>query len=138
MYLQHILTGIPKSKYDNIKTKMKLDGLTCNDPSKISKFDDSFYKSEVITGLSVNKDGECSKPERMLSQEDEDEIYYMIKNLIEECINNTSDANFDIRPIKDDKVDGCAFCDYKDICFKKPSDIKYINNYDNEEGDTNE
>ena len=95
-------------------------------------------KSEIITGLSINKDGEWSNKNRMMSSEEQSEIYDLIKNLIEECINNTSDAQFDISPIKDDKINGCDYCNYKDICFRKPSDINYINNYEEkEEGEIN-
>ena len=139
MYLQKILTGIQKSKYDTLESKMKLDGLTTDNPSRINKFDDTFNKSQVIKGLEINKDGEWKNPNRMISSEDEEELYILIKNLIEECINKSSEAIFPINPIKDDKVNGCDFCNYKDICFRKPSDINYINNYEEkEEGETNE
>lgn len=138
MYLQHILTGIPTKKADTLKTRIKLDGITNDDPKIISKFDDSFNKSEIITGLSINKDGEWSNKKRMMSSEEQSEIYDLIKNLIEDCINKTSDAQFDISPIKDDKINGCDYCSYKDICFRKPSDINYINNYEEkEEGELN-
>ena len=134
MYLQHILTGIKRTKYDTIKNRIKLDGLTLNDAAKVSNFDDTFDKSEVIKGLSY-KDGELGSETRIITKDEEDKLYNTIKNLIERCINETSNAEFTISPIKDDKVDGCKFCSYKDICFKKADDIKYINNYTKEEGE---
>jgi len=140
MYLQKILTGIQKNKYDTLEAKMKLDGLTTDNPSIINKFDDTFNKSQVIKSLEINKDGEWKNPKRMLTANDEENLYNLIKNLIEECINKSSKGIFPINPIKDDEENGCDFCSYKDICFKKPADIKYINNYEEEKegGETNE
>ena len=79
-----------------------------------------------------------------MTYEQKDEIYNMIKNLIEECINKTSDAVFDIIPIKDKTVDGCKYCTYRDICFRRNDDIHYLTppskdeDEDEEEGDDNE
>jgi ATP-dependent helicase/DNAse subunit B len=148
MYLQHILKGLVyrnktnKNKtYEEIKSgDLKLDGLSLDDESKLREFDDSYDKSEIISGLSKKNDGEWRYPGRMISYEEEDELYKVIENLITECINNTSDGNFKINPFKDRYHNGCDYCKYRDICFRKDSDIRNVTIVDNntEEGDTDE
>lgn len=148
MYLQHILKGLVyrnktnKNKtYEEIKSDdLKLDGLSLDDESKLREFDDCYDKSEIISGLSKKNDGEWRYPGRMISYEEEDELYKVIENLITECINNTSDGNFKINPFKDRYHNGCDYCKYRDICFRKDSDIRNVTIVDNntEEGDTDE
>ena len=58
----------------------------------------------------------------------------MVNNLIKlandkvkECINDIVNAKFDINPKNiGGKNVGCEYCDYKDICFMKNEDIKYL------------
>ena len=147
MYLQHILRGLVykygKQDYDQIRFgNLKLDGLTIDDEEKISEFDSSYTSSKIITGLKKNSNDEWMYDSRILYQEEQDKLYDMIKNLIEECINKTSDAEFDISPIKDKTTDGCNYCSYRDICFRRNNDIHYLtktNDEDDiEEGDDNE
>ena len=144
MYLQHILRGliyrndgnknkdVDKIRLDNLK----LDGLTLDDEEKISEFD---TESDLISGVLKNKEGEWRYPSRIMNLKDQDDIYDIIKELIETCINNTSSGSFDIRPIRDKNVNGCDYCSYRDICYRREQDINYINKEDEqEEGDTNE
>ena len=146
MYLQHILQGLiyrnGNKDYTQLKTdSLKLDGLTLDDEDKISEFDSGYTFSKLITGLRKKQDGNWMYDSRIITYEDQDKLYDMIKNLIEECINKTSDAVFDISPIKDKTVDGCKYCTYRDICFRRNNDINYItpqndeNDEEEEEGD---
>ena len=130
MYMQHILDL--KSEFDNTKDpliektkRLKLSGITINDIDLISKFDDSCDASEVIQGLRiVKKTGEFSKSKRILSYDDRNELLELVSTLIDNTIENVCDGNFDIRPIKiTGHADGCNFCEYKDICFRKYKDF---------------
>ena len=130
MYMQHILDL--KSEFDNTKDpliektkRLKLSGITINDIDLISKFDDSCEASEVIQGLRiVKKTGEFSKSKRILSYDDRNELLELVSTLIDNTIENVCDGNFDIRPIKiTGHADGCNFCEYKDICFRKYKDF---------------
>lgn len=145
MYLQHILTGFIK-KSETLKkdinqiriNSLRLDGLTLDDENKIKQFDDSYESSQVIQSLSKKADGEWRYKNRIISYEDEDKLYEQIKELIENCINDVSEGKFEIKPINiEGKYDGCSFCSYKDICFKRPGDINY-QYIKKKEGDENE
>ena len=148
MYLQHILKGLvyrnkynKNKSYKDIKSSdLKLDGLSLDDDDKLREFDDGYDKSEIISGLLKKNDGDWRYPTRLISYDEEDELYKVIENLITDCINNTSDGDFKINPFKDKYHDGCDYCKYRDICFRRDSDIRNVTIVDDntEEGDTNE
>lgn len=134
IYVQHILdlehTYDPNKDYlEEKKKKLKLEGITFDNIDLISKFDDTYEKSNVIKSLSVTKDGTLRKLKNILSEDERKELTSLMEALIMKCIDDVSDAKFDIHPIKIEKhADGCQYCDYKDICFRKFKDfnIQYI------------
>lgn len=149
MYLQHILKGLiykseaGKSDVEKVRfNRLKLDGLTLDDKSLIKLFDSSYDNSDVITSLGITKktgDWSTNAKKRLLTYDDQEKLYKKIETLIEDCINNVADANFDIKPIYiKNKADGCNFCKYKDICYKRESDTNIIVLESNEEGDDSE
>lgn len=129
VYLQHILNL--NSKYEpnkdltkELENNLKLDGITFNNLSLISIFDDSYEKSEVIKGLKIKADGSVSKTKNIF--DDDKMLLETTKNLINECISSVCNGNFKIYPIKiENKKDGCKYCDYKDICFVKNKDFNF-------------
>ena len=144
MYLQHILPSMPKrdkKSLEEIKTTgLKLDGLTLDDKDKIKDFDDSYDKSEVIRSLETKADGEFKYKTKVITYEEQDAIYKQIKELIENCITNVFEGKYEIKPIWiKNTVDACAWCSYKDICYRRKEqyDIKYIAK-DSNGGDDNE
>ena len=65
-------------------------------------------------------------PKRILDKNEKEDLINLVETLINNCIDNVSDALFDIHPIKAEKrADGCAYCKYSDVCFKKPKDCNY-------------
>lgn len=130
MYLQHILDlghdyDIKKDFLEEKKKKLKLKGITFGDIDLISKFDDSYDKSEIITSLST-KDGEIRKTKNILNHEEKEELTNLMENLIMKAIDNVSDGMFDIKPIKIEKhADGCDYCNFKDVCYRKFKDYNY-------------
>lgn len=144
MYMQHILDL--KSEFDPTKDaieekkkRLKLSGITINDIDLIKGFDDSYEKSEVIQGLRiVQKTGEFSKSKKIMDKDTRDELLVLVESIINNTIDSVCDGKFDISPIKIAKVaDGCDFCEYKDICFRKYKDfnIKELPKKQKEEGD---
>ena len=132
MYLQHILEGLVYKKdnktYEQTKIdRLKLDGLTLDDMSKLDKTLIIDKKEKLIKGIQIKLDGTYQYPQNIITYEDQDKIYDMIKNLLEDCINNTVDGKYDIAPIKDKNVNGCDYCSYKDICYVKADNYNYIN-----------
>ncbi len=134
MYLQHILEGLvyresPKTTYESTKQKRLIfDGITIDDRDLVSSFVSDYPKCNLLKGYSYNEEKEkYSYTNRVITYEEEDKLYKTIKDLFETCINNTLNARFDIKPIKDKNVDGCKYCSYKDICFVRDENINYLN-----------
>ena len=131
IYLQHILTGnnrkvVNKTSNELRISELKLDGLTLNDESIISKFDSSYEKSNVIKSLKKSKTNELTKS-ITYSYDDKNNLKELIKDLITNCINDVYDSKFDISPIKiPNKEDACRWCNFKDVCFRKTSDYRII------------
>ena len=130
MYLQHILDlnqdyDIKKDYLDEKRKRLKLKGITFRDINLISKFDDTYEKSEVIASLSV-KDGEIKKLKNILDEGEKEELMNLMERLIMNAVDKVSDASFDINPIKIDKqFDGCDYCNFKDVCYRKFKDYNY-------------
>lgn len=128
IYIQHILDldNVYSPTKDPIlekKNNLKLEGITFDSIDLISKFDDTYEKSNIIRSLFV-KDGEIKKTKNILSLEERDALCELMEELIMNCIDDVSDAKFDIKPIKIDKhADGCQYCDFKDVCFRKFKDF---------------
>lgn len=143
IYVQHILDldkvyDPNKDVIEEKKKKLKLEGITFNNIDVISKFDDTYSKSSIIKSLSVTKDGSLKKNKNLFTEDERDELKSLMENLIMNCIDNVSKAKFDIHPIKIDKhADGCDFCEYKDICFRKFKDFN-IQFVKQKRGDDNE
>jgi len=144
LYLQHILNldmkyEPNKEAISEKKKKLKLDGITFNNEQAISLFDDTYEKSEVIQSMKVTKSyGGIKNTNRILDVSARDEIQEMIEGLIVNCIDKVVEAKFDIKPIDIDygKVNGCKFCEYRDICYRRLSDFnKVIANKGDEENE---
>lgn len=72
------------------------------------------------------KDGEIKKTKNILNLDDRSELMELMENLIYKAIDNVSDGIFDIKPIKIDKhADGCQYCNFKDVCYRKFKDYNY-------------
>ncbi|MCX4365192.1 MAG: PD-(D/E)XK nuclease family protein [Bacilli bacterium] len=134
LYLQHILNldmkyEPNKDAISEKKKKLKLDGITFNDEQTISLFDDTYEKSEVIQSMKVTKSyGGIKNTNRILDVSARDEIQEIIEGLILNCIDKVVEAEFDIRPIDIDygQVNGCKFCEYRDICYRRVSDFNKV------------
>ena len=131
-----------EKKFQDIKVKeeirineLKLDGLTLNDENIVSKFDSSYENSSVIKSLKKSKSNELSK-NITYSYNEKNDLKELVKNLIKNCIDDVIDSKFDISPIKiGNKEDACKWCNFKDVCFRKTSDYRFI---ELESGDDNE
>ena len=139
MYLQHILEGLvyrrsPITTFNTEKeSRLGFDGITIDDRDLVAAFVSDYPKCSLLKGYHYKEDTETyTYPSRVISYEEKEKLYNTIKKLFEDCINNTLNAKFEIKPIKDKKVDGCKYCSYKDICFVKDENINYLNGYTKE------
>lgn len=130
-YLQHILPKIENYKsgvdYEiDRKTKYKLQGYSNSNVDIISKFDKNYADSKIITSLKITKSGEFYSNSKILSNEQMDNLVKLVDKKIDEAIEKIEKRDFEINPKVIDKKNGCDFCPYKDICYKKEEDIKYL------------
>jgi len=89
--------------------------------------DQNYDNSKIIKGMRVSKDGTFSRNAKVLSSEEIEKIMHITKNLIESTIENIKNNQFNINPKKDyDKIIGCEYCQFKDICFVKNKDYQKI------------
>ena len=78
--------------------------------------------------MKLTKNG-FSSYAKVLSKEQMKEIVNLVDNKIDNMIEDIEEAKFDINPkalSTDPGVTGCAYCPYKDICFRKNIDIEVI------------
>ncbi|MBR4830855.1 MAG: PD-(D/E)XK nuclease family protein [Bacilli bacterium] len=145
-YIQKILHGIPaydKNKsIDEIKqNNLKLQGYTTSNMDKIPLVDSSFNKSEIIYGMSTKKDGDLSANAKVLDDTEMNNLKELVKDKIDNMINDILSSSFEIDPKKIDYKDvSCTYCKYKDVCFRKEKDYKILDKKDYKEflGGSNE
>ena len=81
----------------------------------------------MIRSLKLNSDGSFYRYSKVIDNEQIDNIISNSDKLIDNVIDNISNAKFDINPkMIDNKNIGCDYCKFKDICFMDNNDIKDI------------
>jgi len=146
-YLQYILdkdiTRDNKKTYEEKRwDNLKLMGYSNSDIHSLSEFDSSFENSDLIKGLKVKTNGDFSAYSKVLNDAEIDKLILLTEKNIDNAIDNILDADFSINPKKIGYENdlGCKFCKFKDLCFKKESDYKIledIKNLDFLRGDEN-
>lgn len=132
IYLQRVMPEIDKLKDLEKKSredKLKLDGYSNNDQSVLGQFDITYADSKVINGIKLKQDGHFQARSKVLSDEQFKSLISLANNKIDNCIDKVLNGEFDIKPIMKDNdrdVTACAFCSYKDICFRTNDDIEVI------------
>ena len=131
-YIQEILNSSKYNKKvgttlkEQQKDSLKLKGYTIGDENKISIFDTTYEKSEMIYGMKLSNNG-FDRNAKVLKEKQMNNIIKLTDNKINECINNIENANFEINPkMIGGKNIGCEHCKYKDICFMTNRDIKEL------------
>ena len=128
-YIQQILKNSNYNKKigytlkEQQSTDLKLKGYTIGNENKISIFDTTYEKSEMIYGMKLTSNG-FDRYANVLTEKQINNIIKLTDMKINECINNIENVNFDINPkMIDGKNIGCDFCKYKDLCFMTNRDI---------------
>ena len=126
-YLQKLLNNVTldsEEKDEETSKNLKLIGYTIDDKDIISKFDDTFINSDVISSMRVKQDGDFYSSAKIISEEKINKIVDIVDNHINEVIDSISDGEFKINPkIINNELIGCRYCKYKDICYLKEKDI---------------
>ena len=116
-------TGFYLQKF-NIKDKdYRLVGYSNSDKDTLSIIDNNYDNSKIIKGLKTNKDGSFSKTSKVLSDSEIDKVKESAEKNIKEVIEKIKNNEFTINPKVNDGINiGCAYCKFKDICFKQVED----------------
>ena len=132
-YLQYILdkdiTKDNKKTYDEKRwDNLKLMGYSNADIHSLSEFDSSYENSDLVKGLKVKSNGDFSSYSKVLTDNEIDKLITLTEKNIDESIDKILDADFSISPKKIGYENdlGCKFCKFKDICFRKESDYKIL------------
>lgn len=121
-YLQKLLTQ--KTIKGDYLDKYKLDGYTNSNQTIAYLVDNNYEKSEYIKSLKTLKTNEFAKSAKVLNEKNINTIIDIVDQKISEAINNIKQSNFDINPVRiGDKLEGCSYCKFSDICYKKEEDI---------------
>ena len=73
--------------------------------------------------MKTTKEG-ISKTTKLITEEEINRIISITDNLIDECIKNTIDGNFNINPKRiDNDLIGCTYCKFKDLCYMREENI---------------
>ena len=127
-YVQRVLTN--EIKYDPNESlekqksnAMKLLGFSTNNMDILNLFDNNYEDSNIIKGMKLKNDGSFANTANILSDNQMKELISKVDNVIEQCIINIKNANFQINPkiYKENNI-SCKYCKYKDICYKKRQD----------------
>ena len=134
IYYQNILFNYPTYS-DNLDKELKdrylLKGYSTDDTNILEKFDSTYKSSELIKSMSYSDDKGFSRYSKII---DNDTMYNLIKYVKDEISNKTDkilDGDFSINPKIYDKDNAGKYCTYKDICFMKDKDIKYLEKIEN-------
>lgn len=120
-YLQKILNNTKDT--EKKREALKLQGYSNSDIEILSKVDKTYENSELIKSLKMGRDG-FSSYSKVLSTEQINRLTDLVHEKILEAASDITNAQFDINPKEiDGKMNGCNFCQFKDICFMKNSDI---------------
>lgn len=135
-YLQKLLNNTLDNtkEYEVAKeNNLKLEGYSINNESILSKFDTTYNDSKMIKSMKTSNKGFYSYS-KVLSEEEINNLINETEKLINNTINSILEADFTINPkIINGENESCKFCEYKDICFRKESDLVYINKEENNE-----
>lgn len=120
-YLQKILNNInePTAKYN----ALKLQGYSTSDINVLKEVDKDYRDSNTIKSLKMGKEG-FYPYSRVLDNEKFAKLNDLVDAKIREASDKILSADFAIDPKEiGDKLVGCEFCTYRDICYRKNKDI---------------
>lgn len=109
----------------------KLHGKVATDLELISQIDKTICdgKSEFIKSVSLSKDGGFKKSDSLVSKDEFNNYAEVALRKYLEADANIRKNNFSINPLFKSKSDNaCKYCEYKDLCFVKKAQRRYLYN----------
>lgn len=130
IYYQNILFNYPTwsdSLEKTLKDRYLLKGYSTNDTSILGNFDITYKDSELIKSMKYSDDKGFSRYSKIINNDTMYNLIKFTKNEIDTKTDKILEGDFEINPkVYDKKNISCEYCKFKDICFMKEQDIKYL------------
>ena len=132
IYYQNILFNYPTctsmEEYIKMtKDRLKLQGYSTEDVTVLEIFDSTYENSEYIKSMKYSEEKGFGPYTKLMNDDILNGMVEYTKNYIDKTTNKILDAKFDINPvIYNAKNESCEFCSFKDICFMKEKDLRYL------------
>lgn len=132
IYYQNILFNYPtctnmEDYIKQTKDRLKLQGYSTEDVSVIERFDSTFENSEYIKSMKYSDDKGFGTYTKLINDDILNGMVEYTKNYIDKTTNKILDAKFNINPVVYNGTnESCEFCSFKDICFMKEKDLRYL------------
>ena len=127
-YLQKVLPKKPlinstKSALEQRKDDLKLNGFSNSDLNILKKVDKNYDEDSMIKSMKILKNGDFAAYSKVVSNEDIKSIINTADKKIDDAIDSILNGEFNINPKVTNKANlGCAYCDFKDICYMTKKD----------------
>ena len=135
IYYQNILHDYPtwsKSLEKDLKDRYLLKGYSTDKTDILERFDSTYQESELIKSMKYSPDKGFSSYTKLINDSTLYDLVKYTKNIIEESAKDIVAAKFDINPkVYGNENISCKYCQFKDLCFMKPDNIKYLDRVDN-------
>ena len=127
IYYQNILfnyqTWSPKLAQEQ-KKKYYLNGYSTDQLDILESFDKTYKDSEYIRSMKYSEDKGFDKNSKIIDNDTLLSLVKYTKNEIETKLDSILSADFPVNPkVYNKNEDSCKYCKYKDICYRKDSDI---------------
>lgn len=131
IYYQNILFSYPNFELGDIykikQDRIKLQGYSIEDPSIMERFDSTIEKSELIKSMSYSDEKGFSRYSKVINDDTLYDLVKYTKNYISKETDDIIDGDFSIDPkYYDGENISCKFCEYKDLCYMKEKNLKYL------------
>ena len=136
IYYQNILFNYPtwtgkKDKDQIYKENLMLQGYSTEDTAVLERFDSTYEKSEYIKSMSYTEDKGFGTYAKTISDDTLFNLVQFTKKHISDKTDEILASNFQINPkVYAGKNIACEFCKFKDLCFMKEQDQKYLDKVD--------
>ena len=135
IYYQNILHDYPtwsKNLEKERNDKYLLKGYSTDKTDILERFDSTYHDSELIKSMKYNPDKGFSSHTKLINDDTMFELIKYTKNKIDENVNDIISGKFDINPkVYGNENISCKYCQFKDLCFMRPDNIKYLEKVDN-------
>ena len=130
--IQNEINNDDNEDYEKLKKdNMRLEGYSINQMDLLEKLDSTYMDSQMIKSLKVGKNGFYAYS-KILSDTQMNKLLHLTQQQIEQAAHQIEQADFCINPKQiGQKLVGCEFCKYQDLCFKTPKDIVHLKEYKN-------